>query len=358
MTFVELVNITKKFGTVTAVDGVNLKVGKGDFLSLLGPSGCGKTTTLRIIAGLEKPDDGKVIIDGRDVTNVPPWKRNIGLVFQNYALFPHMSVFKNIAYGLKLRKVPDNEIKKRVDEVSQLLGIRHLLDRLPRQLSGGQQQRVALARSLVINPEVLLLDEPLSNLDAKLRESLRFELKQLQKKLSLTAVYVTHDQAEAFVLSDRIAVMKDGKIVEEGSPHELYFSPRNVFVASFVGENNTLEGKVSKIENDKIFVSIGNWILKRSRKGYTDLKEGDKVAVIIKAEGVEIIHNKDKQKHRYENILEGVVTQTAFLGSCIRVVVNIDGISLKANLYDVKTPFIKEGDNVCVGIREFHLCQF
>ncbi len=239
MARVELRDVVKKFGKVVAVDHVSLKVSDGEFFSLLGPSGCGKTTTLRIIAGLEFPDEGDVLIDDKVVTHLHPKDRDVAMVFQNYALYPHMTVYENIAFPLEVRKkqlgLTHEDVKKRVIEVAKLLGIEELLDRYPSQLSGGQQQRVALARALVRKPKVWLLDEPLSNLDAKLRVLMRGELRKLQKTLGITTIYVTHDQVEAMSMSDRIAVMNKGRIVQIGTPEELYYKPGNVFVATFIG---------------------------------------------------------------------------------------------------------------------------
>ena len=218
-----------------------LRVRDGEFMTLLGPSGCGKTTTLRIIAGLEKPDSGRVFFGDRDVTELKPYERNIGIVFQDYALFPHMTVFKNVAFGLEMRKLPREEIERRVREALELVGLSGLENRYPEQLSGGQQQRVALARALVIEPEVLLLDEPLSNLDAKIRERLRGEIRRIQRELGITAIYVTHDQEEAMAISDRIAVMNVGRIEQVGKPLELYYHPKTEFVATFIGTGNIVE---------------------------------------------------------------------------------------------------------------------
>ncbi len=236
MSSVRLENITKIFPpNVVAVNNVSLKIERGEFFVLLGPSGCGKTTTLRIIAGLEKPTRGRVYIDEQDVTDLPPRKRDVAMVFQTWALYPHMRVYDNIAFPLKLRKVPKDEIDRKVKEVAKLLRIEELLDRYPKQLSGGQQQRVALARALVRNPRVWLMDEPLSNLDALLRVQMRAELKRLQKELKITTVYVTHDQVEAMTMADRIAVMNAGRVLQIGTPHEVYHYPRTKFVAGFIG---------------------------------------------------------------------------------------------------------------------------
>lgn len=239
MTYLELVNITKKYGKTLAVDKVNLSVNKGEFVVLLGPSGCGKTTMLRIIAGLVFPDEGKVVIDGHDVTYLEPGERDISMVFQDYALYPHMTVFDNVAFPLMVKRkklrLTKEEIRERVHAVSKMLGIEDLLERKPTQLSGGQQQRVALARALVVEPKVWLMDEPLSNLDALIRVQVRAELKKLQKDLGITTIYVTHDQVEALTLADRIAVMNKGRIIQVGTPKEIYETPQHVFVATFVG---------------------------------------------------------------------------------------------------------------------------
>jgi len=236
---VRLVNVVKRFGNVVAVDHVNLDISDGEFFCLLGPSGSGKTTILRLIAGLEFPDEGDIYIDDKLVNNVHPKDRDIAMVFQNYALYPHMTVYENIAFPLIARKrqlkISDDEIRKRVVEVANMLGIEHLLNRKPSQLSGGEQQRVALARALVRQPKVFLMDEPLSNLDAKLRLLMRAELKRLQKKLGITTIYVTHDQAEAMSMADRIAVLNKGRVQQVGTPDELYNKPSNVFVAGFIG---------------------------------------------------------------------------------------------------------------------------
>ncbi len=235
MATVRLVNLYKRFDKVVAVDGVSLEIADGSFVVLLGPSGCGKTTTLRCIAGLEVPDSGEVWIGDSVVNDLPPKDRDVAMVFQNYALYPHMKVYDNIAFPLRMRKVPKDEIDRRVKETAELLGIKHLLDRKPRQLSGGEQQRVALGRAIVRRPRVYLMDEPLSNLDAKLRLFMRAELKRLQKELKTTTVYVTHDQAEAMAMADKIAVMNKGKVLQYDEPSNIYNKPSNTFVATFIG---------------------------------------------------------------------------------------------------------------------------
>ncbi|ASJ15873.1 sugar ABC transporter ATP-binding protein [Thermococcus chitonophagus] len=254
MVSVRLENIVKKFGNFTALDNVNLEIKDREFMALLGPSGSGKSTLLYTIAGIYKPTSGKVYFDDRDVTELPPKDRNVGLVFQNWALYPHMTVYKNIAFPLELRKVPREEIDKKVREVARMLHIDKLLDRYPWQLSGGQQQRVAIARALVKEPDVLLLDEPLSNLDALLRLEVRAELKRLQKELGITAVYVTHDQAEALAMADRIAVIKEGRILQVGTPDEVYYKPKYKFVGGFLG-NPPMNFLEAKVEDGKLVIT-------------------------------------------------------------------------------------------------------
>jgi len=250
-------NLTKKFGETIAVDNVSFEVNKGELFVLIGPSPCGKSTVLRCIAGLEKPDGGSISIEGRDMTDVPAHGRSISLVFQNYALFPHMRVGENIGFGLKMRGLPKGEFDDRLNEVMKLVGLKGLEDRYPRQLSGGQQQRVALARSLVVRPNILLLDEPLGNLDYKLQQRMQVELKLLHEKLGLTFIHVTHIREQAMSLADRIAIMNRGIIEQIGSPSELYNSPSSVFVARFVGEINMLTGKVESLRANKAVVATG-----------------------------------------------------------------------------------------------------
>lgn len=241
---IELRNIVKRFGDVTAVDHVSLQIRDGEFFSMLGPSGCGKTTCLRMIAGFEYPSSGEIIIHGREMATTPPHQRPVNTVFQSYALFPHMSVAQNVAFGLEMKRLPKQEIAPRVEEAMELVRLRGYAERRPRQLSGGQQQRVALARALVNHPEVLLLDEPLSALDQKLRKEMQQELKSLQERVGITFIFVTHDQEEALTMSDRIAVMSQGKVLQVGTPTEIYERPNCRFVADFIGETNFIEGKV------------------------------------------------------------------------------------------------------------------
>jgi putative spermidine/putrescine transport system ATP-binding protein len=250
--------VSKHYGEVQAIREVTLDVADGEFVVLLGPSGCGKTTTLRVVAGFAEPSAGTVVLGARDITRLPPWKRNAGLVFQNYALFPHLTVAQNVAFGLEMRKIAPAESASRIGEVLRLVRLEHLAGRLPRQLSGGQQQRVALARALVFRPDVLLLDEPLSNLDAKLRQDVRVEIRELQRQLALTTLMVTHDQEEALTMADRLVVMQDGEVRQVGTQQDLYERPRDRFIASFVGRSSFIEGE---IEASGLFRSAGGLTL-------------------------------------------------------------------------------------------------
>jgi putative spermidine/putrescine transport system ATP-binding protein len=244
MARVRLEGLTKRFGATLAVDDVSLEIGEGELVALLGPSGCGKTTTLRMIAGFVEPDRGRILVGERDVTRLPPYRRDAGMVFQGYALFPHLTVAQNVSFGLEMRRLAKAEATARVNEALRLVRLEGLAERMPRELSGGQQQRVALARALVINPSVFLLDEPLSNLDAKLRHEVRLEIRQLQQRLGLTTIFVTHDQEEALTIADRLVLMKGGAVQQIGTPGELYEKPANLFVADFIGKSNFLVGEM------------------------------------------------------------------------------------------------------------------
>jgi len=311
LSFVQLQNVSKVFGETTAVNNVSLDVKKAEFLSLLGPSGCGKTTTLRIIAGFERPTQGSVFIKGELVNDVPAYSRNTGMVFQNYALFPHKSVYDNVAFGLKYRHFPKNEIKDRVKKSLELVQLPGLEARYPRQLSGGQQQRVALARALVIEPDVLLLDEPLSNLDAKLRAQMRIELKQIQRRIGITTIFVTHDQEESMTLSDRTVVMHQGSIIEEGTPFQLYEEPKSQFVASFIGQSNFMDGKISEVGEQSMNVSIngGPVLTVPKQDGY---HQGDNVTVFVRYERLEVL---PVQPAEGTNVMSGVIDHAMFLGT-------------------------------------------
>ncbi|KPV63577.1 MAG: Trehalose/maltose import ATP-binding protein MalK [Candidatus Bathyarchaeota archaeon BA1] len=337
---VEMKNTTKMFGRTVAVMDFSLEVEKGSFVTLLGPSGCGKTTSLRMIAGFYDPDSGEVYIGGKLVNGIPPFKRNTAMVFQDYALFPHMSVFENIAYGLKIRKLPKKEIEKKVKDALALVNLQGYEDRSPMQLSGGEQQRVALSRALIIEPEVLLFDEPLSNLDAKLRLGMRREIRELQRKLKISAVYVTHDQEEALSISDKVAVMNKGLKMQEGPPQEIYFKPKNRFVAEFIGMRNFIEGEVIDVTKEEMSIDIGVgeplWL-------YPDpaFNVGDKATVTCRSESIVISKNRPKDRI---NVLKGGVESTSFLGSNIQYFINTNGIEWLATISDPDPEHVFEGD--------------
>jgi putative spermidine/putrescine transport system ATP-binding protein len=318
MTYLELTDIEKRFGDSFAVTGFNLQAERGEFVSFLGPSGCGKTTTLRMIAGFEQPTSGTVTIDGRDVTYTPPNKRNVGMVFQSYALFPNMTVADNIGFGLKLRKRPKATIQTRVGELLELINLPGKGARYPYQLSGGQQQRVALARALAIEPSVLLLDEPLSALDAKIRVALRHEIRSIQRQLGITTVYVTHDQEEALSLSDRVVVMSEGRMEQVGTPFEIYNFPKTAFVASFVGTLNLLPGIVVNASAGDL--TIDGQPINLSGVGAFEGAAGRAVQVALRPEMAKLGLGPGNC-----NLLTGKVTDISFLGSIVRIRVGIGG---------------------------------
>jgi len=324
MVAVRLLKVTKRFKDVVAVDKVTINIRHGEFFTFLGPSGCGKTTTLRLIAGLEYPDQGRIFFNDEDVTELPPYRRNTGMVFQNYALWPHMTVFDNIAYGLKIRGLPKKEIRDRVCRVLELIKLKGLEHRYPTQLSGGQQQRVALARALVIEPQVLLLDEPLSNLDAKLRIEMREEIKRLQRQLGITTIYVTHDQEEAMVISDRIAVMNEGKVMQVGTPEELYKRPKNLFVATFLGRCTVIEGVVEGTTPDGYVILVSEEGALRLKgtppSGDIRLKEGERAVAIMRPQDFSL-----EEPKKPFNVIEGVVDWLSFVGPYVELRVNYHG---------------------------------
>ena len=284
MSDVELSGLTKRYGETLAVSDVSLRVDEGEFFSLLGPSGCGKTTTLRMIAGFVRPNEGRVFIGGEDMTLLPPEKRGIGIVFQNYAIFPHMTVFDNIAFGLKMRKVPKREIRSRVGKALEQVNLDGYERRYQRELSGGEQQRVALARVLITEPKILLLDEPLSALDKKLREEMKYWIKGLQHSLGITTVYVTHDQGEALTMSDRIAVMNRARVVQIGAPDTIYEHPADRFVTDFIGESNILEARVAAVSGDECRVAVGRVEFAAPRRD--GIETGQTVGFVVRPERV------------------------------------------------------------------------
>jgi len=323
MAYLELQNVSKLFGTVAAVKDFNLAVEQGAFVSLLGPSGCGKTTTLRMIAGFEMPDAGTITLDGADITKVPPNKRGTGMVFQAYALFPNMNVRDNVAFGLEVTGHPRKEIDARVHEMLALVRLEDTAKRFPHQLSGGQQQRIALARALAIRPRVLLLDEPLSALDAVVRVALRGEIRRIQLELGITTVYVTHDQEEALSISDRVVVMNQGLIEQAGSPEEIYRQPKTRFVAAFIGTANQLPGTI--VARDQ--VRFGETILRAPVP--SALGESSKVVVLVRPESIAIHATAPAAA---QNILHGTIQTITFLGPITRVAVDVSGTRVVADI--------------------------
>ena len=375
----ELKEIKKSFTEGEAVlDNISLEISKGEFITLLGSSGCGKTTTLRIIAGLEQPDAGSVWLDGREVTGLEPNQRDVNTVFQNYALFPHMNVAENIGYGLKLKKVPKSEIRKKVSQMLELVQLEGYEKRKPSELSGGQKQRVAIARALVNNPKVLLLDEPLGALDLQLRRAMQIELKHLQKKLGITFIYITHDQEEAINMSDRIAVMKDGRIEQIGTPDEIYNHPKTSYVATFVGNANILHGAAERIQGENAIVEIGNdrviVKLETSQQNTEDtgvkqyLSAGEKVTLAVRSENILLqetavigdtgtdyrdavdisVADGSLDAHNKNSVsgLQATVTEKNFAGGQLRVTLKLsDGTQLIASRYGIDA-FVAEGQTV------------
>ncbi len=308
-------NVTKRFDRVIAVDHVTLEIPRGSFTTLLGPSGCGKTTLLRMIAGFYEPDEGGIYVDDKRVDKMPPHKRGTAMVFQDYALWPHMTVFDNIAYGLRMQKQKKQEIEPRVRDTMKLVEMpADMLERRPSQLSGGQQQRVAVARALITQPKVLLLDEPLSNLDAKVRQRLRVEIRRLQRRIGITTVYVTHDQEEALSMSDTVVVMKDGRVQQVGKPEEIYHQPSNVFVADFLGVSNLLRGTVT---------AGGKSVLVAGAHVTHDGEPGSSVTVVFKADEAKI--TADSVQGDDIVAFEGQLEESFFIGSVYRYYVNVNG---------------------------------
>ena len=375
----ELKEIKKSFTEGEAVlDNISLEISKGEFITLLGSSGCGKTTTLRIIAGLEQPDAGSVWLDGREVTGLEPNQRDVNTVFQNYALFPHMNVAENIGYGLKLKKVPKSEIRKKVSQMLELVQLEGYEKRKPSELSGGQKQRVAIARALVNNPKVLLLDEPLGALDLQLRRAMQIELKHLQKKLGITFIYITHDQEEAINMSDRIAVMRDGCIEQIGTPDEIYNHPKTSYVATFVGNANILHGVAESIQGENAIVKIGNdrviVKLETSQQDTGDtrakqyLAAGEKVTLAVRSENILLqetavigdtgtdhrdavdisVADGSLDAHNKNGVsgLQATVTEKNFAGGQLRVTLKLsDGTQLIASRYGIDAS-VAEGQTV------------
>ncbi len=321
MTRLVLDGLRKTFNNVPAVHHLDLSTDEGEFISLLGPSGCGKTTTLRCVAGFEFPDAGRVMLDGDDVSAQPPERRDIGMVFQNYALFPHLTVYRNLAFGLEMRSTDKAEIRRRVEAVLGMVQLSSMLDRYPRELSGGQQQRVALARALVIEPRLLLLDEPLANLDAVLRDEMRVFIRELQKRVGITTLYVTHDQAEAMVMSDRIAVMLGGKLAQLGPPEDIYLRPRTVEVARFIGRSNLVEGKV-RSSDEQGSVQVDTAFGRLHARYDLPLQSGQDVQVALRPEGIAFASSGALPGTAVHSCM---VERAYFLGAAVEHVVSCAG---------------------------------
>ncbi len=342
MVSISLQSITKTFGEVIAVDDVSIEIVDGELFTLLGPSGCGKTTLLRVIAGFYHPEAGQVFFNEENVTNLPPHKRNTGMVFQNYAIWPHMKVYDNVAFGLKIRKIPKSQTQKRVFDILEAVRLGGFEDRTPFQLSGGQQQRVALARALVINPQVLLLDEPLSNLDAKLRLEMRHELKRIQQEFGTTTIYVTHDQEEALSISGRIAILDYGKLMQLGTPHEIYEAPQNLFVADFIGSSTFLPVKIKQVNGGNI-LSQTPWGLQLT--GHCPLtdyrfRKDEEAFVAIRPEDFKV-----RVPETSNNRIPSKVASVVFTGRYNDVRADIGGTNLAQAEVDA-TRIIKTGDEL------------
>jgi spermidine/putrescine transport system ATP-binding protein len=342
---VQLLGLTKRFDDQVAVDAIDATIEGGEFFSLLGPSGCGKTTTLRMIAGFERPTAGRIVLDGLDVASVPPHERNVHTVFQNYALFPHLNVFDNIAFGLRRRKLRRDDVRRRVEESIELVELHGLAGRQPRQLSGGQQQRVALARALVLRPAVLLLDEPLGALDAKIRKQLRLELKALQEEVGITFVFVTHDQEEALSMSDRVAVMNGGRIEQIGTPAAVYEDPTSVFVADFLGVSNLMDGDCIGGGAGRCTVQIGEARL-RARCG--DIVARGPVRLVARPERLGLLAHGSER----ENCLVGMVQRTVYVGATLQVIVRLPiGVAIQVSIANTGgADSYSQGTPVCVHV--------
>jgi spermidine/putrescine transport system ATP-binding protein len=329
---VELSDVTKAFGEIIAVERMSLSISDGEFFSLLGPSGCGKTTTLRMIAGFERPTVGEVYIKSQPMAQIPAYRRPVNTVFQNYALFPHMTVAQNVAFGLEMKKIAKSEIQRRVSEILELVQLPGMGDRRPKQLSGGQQQRVALARALVNRPDVLLLDEPLGALDLKLRKAMQLELKQIQSEVGITFIYVTHDQEEALTMSDRIAVMSDGLVQQVGLPRDIYEHPANRFVADFIGETNFISGEVCELA-EMVTVRVGEVELSGSTNGHA-IAKGEQVTLAIRPEKINLYPQGEIELTKSGLDLEGLV--------------EVFGGQLPSGTIDMRQFLAKEGNNVVI----------
>jgi len=346
---VTLRGVRKAYGDFRALESIDLEVLQGEFLSLLGPSGCGKSTTLGLIAGFLRPDAGTIAFGGRVVNDVPPHRRNIGMVFQSYALFPHLTVFENVAFGLRLRKLLKDQVTTAVRKVLDLVQLQHLQDRYPRQLSGGQQQRVALARAVVLDPQVLLLDEPLSNLDAKLRQEMRVEIVTLQRRIGITTIFVTHDQEEALSISDRVAVMDHGRLVQVGTPREIYTKPATLHVAQFLGASNVFTGTVEGRDASVVVIRTDTGVLMRIAADLCDRPGiGDAALLMVRPEWVTVASRRRHTPKAAEDSLPAVLRRVSYLGSTKLYYVEAAGRQLIAIGLTIADEYLTEGAEVVV----------
>ena len=343
MTYLSISKVTKQFGDAVVVDDFNLDINKGEFVSFLGPSGCGKTTTLRMVAGFEIPTSGKINLDGADITDKAPNQRNVGMIFQAYALFPNMTVSQNIGFGLRIRKMPASEVKERVNEMLNLVNLEQHAEKYPYQLSGGQQQRVSLARALAIRPDVLLLDEPLSALDAKIRVSLRSEIRAIQRRLGITAIFVTHDQEEALSISDRIVVMNVGVVEQVGTPFEIYNFPKTQFVANFVGSLNNADAEVLDAANGILAMDGVRFQTADASKR----RKGDRVKISVRPERFSFAAEPLK-----DNVVDCTIENITFLGSVVRIQIKIG--NTKFNMDTFNNPFL---ELPTIGAQEKVMCS-
>ena len=350
---VQLRGVCKRFDKVVAVEKMDLDIDEGSLVSLLGPSGCGKTTILRMIAGLETPSEGDIYIKGKRVNDIPIHKRNLGMIFQNYALFPHKTIFDNVAFGLKYRDVPKDQIKEKVTKALEMVRLPGVEKRMPSQLSGGQQQRIAMARAIVIEPIVLLMDEPLSALDANLREEMRREIDNLQQMIGVTTVFVTHDQREALSMSDKIVVMKDGLLQQEGSPEEVYNYPANHFVADFLGHSNFLDGVVigREGENFRVKVGDGNEILVHHPGDWGD---GDRVELVIRAQNYEVSPRGKNEQKSNMNCFSGTIIDRSYMGGEVSYFVELENKTVLHAIGIAKLRPFRRGQEVWIQVQPKH----
>jgi len=353
MVSVRLKDLTKRFGDVTAVDHLNVQIDEGELCTLLGPSGCGKTSTLRCIAGFYFPDEGEIFFGNRLINFIPPFKRNTGMVFQNYALWPHMNVSDNIAYGLKARRVQQNELKDKITAILDLVHLEGLENRWPSQLSGGQQQRVALARALVVEPDVLLLDEPLSNLDAKLRVDMRTEIKKIQKKLKISTIYVTHDQEEALCISDKVVVMNNGKTQQIGTPRQIYEKPVNSFVADFIGIANFVKGRIADVDENELIFDVETEHGFNVEASFEEgIAQNMDVLVSVRPEAI-VVYGQGRVPEGM-NSIDGVVRLTNYYGDIMEYEIETPwGSIIRADIHNPRhAQIFHEKDNVSLGFKK------